>query len=267
MFYNKNIASFLVLVAAYAGVVVPSYANTPANTLNTYVVESYGGTALLPSIRPMLAAGGSVQSYQNRLIIRTTASNYLQVRELLKQIDKLPNNLRISLKVAEKSQQAQQNLGADVVIAASKGSVQAGGRINYSHKHENHSGTDVYQIKALSGSAASISAGTLQQFANGFWGQSVLSVTKGIDVLPTLLPNNQVNIKINQYHYGNNPQIKHTEATTALNTQRSQTELNVPVGVWQHFGSIDQQSHFRSHTGYSKQQQNLPLMIKIDKLP
>lgn len=266
MFYNKNIASFLVLAAAYAGVAVPSYANTPANTLNTYVVESYGGEALLPSIRPMLAAGGSVQSYQNRLIIRTTASNYLQVRQLLKQIDKLPSNLRISLKVAEKSQQKQQHVGADVVITAKKGGVQAGGRIDYTQNHHRNRSADVYHINALSGSAASISAGTLQRFANGFWGQSVLPVTKGVDILPTLLPNNQVNIKVSQYHYGNKPVQPHV-SSVALSTQRSQTELNIPMGVWHHFGGIDQKSHFSSHTGYTKQQSNLPLMIKIDKLP
>ncbi|MGO3282919.1 MAG: hypothetical protein ACTIKC_09040, partial [Psychrobacter sp.] len=60
-----------------------------AATYDTYVIYTYGGDTLLPAVRQQLNSsrdGGTVTTYQDKLVLNTTAANYQAVQQLLTQI-------------------------------------------------------------------------------------------------------------------------------------------------------------------------------------
>ncbi|MGO1376627.1 MAG: hypothetical protein ACTIJH_08965, partial [Moraxellaceae bacterium] len=60
-----------------------------AATYDTYVIHTYGGDTLLPAVRQQLNSsrdGGTVTTYQDKLVLNTTAANYQAVQQLLTQI-------------------------------------------------------------------------------------------------------------------------------------------------------------------------------------
>lgn len=89
---NINMKSFTtistIIVASFA-----LYSPAIAATYQTYIVHTYGGAALLPAVRQQLNTsrdGGTVATYQDNLILRTTPANYRAVQQLLTQIDGQP---------------------------------------------------------------------------------------------------------------------------------------------------------------------------------
>ena len=74
--YGRQIAFILSLT------VVPIVVQAAA--YQTYVIHTYGGDALLPSVRQQLNAsrdGGTVSIYQDKLVLRTTASSYQAIQK------------------------------------------------------------------------------------------------------------------------------------------------------------------------------------------
>ena len=66
----------------------------------TYVIHTYGGESLLPAVRQQLNAsrdGGTVSTYQDKLVLHTTAANYQTIQQLLSQIDGQPQALTVSV--------------------------------------------------------------------------------------------------------------------------------------------------------------------------
>ena len=139
-----------------------SVLNTPAiaATYQTYVIHTYGGDALLPSVRQQLNTsrdGGTVATYQNKLVLRTTAANYQTIQQLLSQIDRQPQALTVAVRVGNNSS-AQGSIQQGQVIITNRG-IQGAGMIN--QRNSQQQTNNLYQVQTLSGSAASISTGTL----------------------------------------------------------------------------------------------------------
>src|SRR5690606_10013472 len=185
-----------------------------AAVYQTYVIDTYGGESLLPAVRQELSSsrdGGTVSSYQDKLVLRTTAANYQKTKQLLNQIDGQPQALIVTVRVGNSSQ-SQGNIQQGQVIISNRG-IQGAGIIN--QRNSQQQGNNLYQVQTLSGSAASISTGTLYSLnqtyiANSYLGypnypnvhrpsgqiiiqqQVLLPTTQGITVTPRLLPNGQV---------------------------------------------------------------------------
>ena len=131
-----------------------------AATFQTYVIDTYGGDALLPAIRQKLnnsRDGGTVTTYQDKLVLHTTAANYQAVQPLLTQIDGQPQALTVAVRVGNNSS-AQGNIQQGQVIISNRG-IQGSGIIHQSNSQQQTN--NLYQVQTLSGSAASISTGTL----------------------------------------------------------------------------------------------------------
>lgn len=135
------------------------YSPAQAATYQTYVIHTYGGSALLPAVRQQLnnRDGGSVATYQDKLVLRTTAANYQAVQQLLEQIDSQPQALTVAVRVGN-SGYLQSNIQQGRVIISNRG-VQGTGIMNQSNTSQQ--GNNLYQVQTLSGNAASISTGTL----------------------------------------------------------------------------------------------------------
>lgn len=241
-----------------------------AAAYQTYVIHTYGGESLLPAVRQQLSAsrdGGTVSIYQDKLVLHTTAANYQKVQQLLSQIDGQPQALTVAVRVGNSSQ-SQGNSQQGQVIISNRG-IQGAGMIN--QRNSQQQGNNLYQVQTLSGSAASISTGTLYSLnqthiANSYptynrppgqiiiQQQVLLPTTQGIAVTPKLLPNGQVEVRLtqveeqlvranpsyNRYGYNNNSSVQ---------GQRLNSTIVVPRGQWVNIGQISQNNQSQS-SGY-----------------
>lgn len=248
-----------------------------AATYQTYVIHTYGGESLLPAVRQQLSAsrdGGTVSTYQDKLVLHTTAANYQTVQQLLSQIDGQPQALTVAVRVGNSSQ-SQGNIQQGQVIISNR-SIQGAGMIN--QRNSQQQGNNLYQVLTLSGSAASISTGMLYSLnqtyiANSYptypnyhgptgqiiiQQQVLLPTTQGIVVTPKLLPNGQVEVRLtqaeeqlvranpsyNRYGYNNNSSVQ---------GQRLNSTIVVPRGQWVNIGQISQNNQSQS-SGYGSNQ-------------
>ena len=245
-----------------------------AAAYQTYVIHTYGGESLLPAVRQQLSAsrdGGTVSTYQDKLVLHTTAANYQKVQQLLSQIDGQPQALTVAVRVGNSSQ-SQGNSQQGQVIISNRG-IQGAVMIN--QRNSQQQGNNLYQVQTLSGSAASISTGTLYSLnqtyiANSYptynrpsgqiiiQQQVLLPTTQGIAVTPKLLPNGQVEVRLtqveeqlvranpsyNRYGYTNNSSVQ---------GQRLDSTIVVPRGQWINIGQISQNNQSQS-SGYGSNQ-------------
>lgn len=238
--------------------VVPIFAQ--AATFQTYVIDTYGGDALLPAVRQQLnnsRDGGTVTTYQDKLVLHTTAANYQAVQQLLTQIDGEPQALTVAVRVGNNSS-VQGNIQQGQVIISNRG-IQGSGIIHQSNSQQQTN--NLYQVQTLSGSAASISTGTLYALnqtydVNSYKNykspsvqiviqqQVLLPTTQGITVTPRLLPTGQVEVTLSQVEekLARSYSASQKNSNHAIQGQRLDTTIIIPRGQWVTIGKISQSS-------------------------
>ena len=231
-----------------------------AATFQTYVIDTYGGDALLPAVRQQLnnsRDGGTVTTYQDKLVLHTTAANYQAVQQLLTQIDGQPQALTVAVRVGNNSS-VQGNIQQGQVIISNRG-IQGSGIIHQSNSQQQTN--NLYQVQTLSGSAASISTGTLYALnqtydVNSYKNykspsvqiviqqQVLLPTTQGITVTPRLLPTGQVEVTLSQVEekLARSYSTSQKNSNHAIQGQRLDTTIIIPRGQWVTIGQISQSS-------------------------
>lgn len=231
-----------------------------AATFQTYVIDTYGGDALLPSVRQQLnnsRDGGTVTTYQDKLVLHTTAANYQAVQQLLTQIDGQPQALAVAVRVGNNSS-VQDNIQQGQVIISNRG-IQGSGIIHQSNSQQQTN--NLYQVQTLSGSAASISTGTLYALNQTYdvnrytnyksplvqiviQQQVLLPTTQGITVTPRLLPTGQVEVTLSQVEekLARSYSTSQKNSNHAIQGQRLDTTIIIPRGQWVTIGQISQSS-------------------------
>ena len=247
------------LVIGFAGLTITAQ----AATYQTYVIHTYGGAALLPAVRQQLNStsdGGSASIYQDKLILKTTAANYQSVQQLLGQIDNQPQALTVAVRVGNSSD-VQSNIQQGRVIISDIG-IQGTGVINQSNT--SHQGNNLYQVQALSGSAASISTGTLYSLtqnyqANGYRVNSyptynrpagqiiiqhhiLLPTMQGIQVIPRLLADGQVEVQLSQVEEKLVSANTRYNQNSVIQDQTLNSTIIVSRGQWVTIGQVSQNS-------------------------
>ncbi len=278
--FAREIAFALSLTAVPVVVQAASY--------QTYVIHTYGGEALLPAVRQQLNSsrdGGTVSTYQDKLVLHTTAANYQAVQQLLRQIDRQPQALTIAVRVGN-SRQSQGNTQQGQVIISNRG-IQGTGIIN--QRHSQQQGSNLYQVQTLSGSAASISTGTLYSLNQTYVAnryptynrpsgqiviqqQVLLPTTQGIAVTPRLLPNGQVEVTLSQVEEqlvranpsGNRYAYNHNNS---VQEQRLNSTIVVPRGQWVDIGQLSQNNQIQQ-SGYGSNRiitssNSVPISIRV----
>lgn len=238
---------------------------TQAATYQTYVIDTYGGNQLLPAVRQQLDTspdGGTVSTYQEKLLLRTTRANYQAVQQLLKQIDSQPQPLTVAVRVGSDSK-VQGNSQQGQVIISNRG-IQGSGAIIQSSRQQRTG--NLYQVQTLSGSAASISTGTLyaltQNYSSSIYSnlnqplgqiiiqqQILLPTTQGIAVVPRLLPNGQVEVNLSQVEETLVRSNAAYRQNNAVKAQRLNSTIILPRGQWITIGQITQNGQSQS-SGY-----------------
>lgn len=243
--------------------VMPIVGHTVTNQSRsqTYVIPTYGGDALLPAVRQQLSTsrdGGTVATYQGKLVLQTTPANYQAVQQLLAQIDSQPQALTVSVRVGNDSRTQYDNQQGQVVIT-SRG-IQGTGII--SQRNNQRQGSSLYQVQTLSGSAASIGTSTLWSLAQSYYStatmyskptgqiviqqQVLLPTIQGISVTPRLLPNGQVEVKLSQVEErlarSNSSYNRRGISSNSIQGQSLNSTIIVPRGQWVTIGQIVQNS-------------------------
>ena len=254
------------LLATAVGMTVPLVA-VQAATYETYVIDTYGGATLLPTVRQQLnssADGGTVSIYQGKLVLITTPRNYQMIQQLLTQIDRQPQALTVAVRVGNSSS-VQDNIRQGQVIITNRG-IQGAGVINQYNRQQQ--GSSLYQVQTLSGSAASISTGTLYSLTQNYRAtiqpnyhypadrqpnaqiviqqQVLLPTTQGIAVTPRLLPNGQVEVRLSQVEErlarSNSSYNRYGTSSNSIQSQSLNNTIIVPRGQWVTIGEISQRS-------------------------
>ena len=245
-----------------------------AASSQTFVIDSYGGAALVAPVQELLNQrpnGGRVISYQDKLIVTTTADNYQAVKNLLSQIDQQPKPLIINVRVGGDSRQFSQVKQGQVIINQRGISAQGGA---YQHSNQAQS-SQSYQVQTLSGYPASLSTATILALSPQFGQRSahqiiihqigLISATQGIKVTPRLLNNNQVEVMLQQ---NNDKVIQGAKFSAPMIQQQSlASTLIVSRGTWQKIGDI-QQSQITSQSTFGKsgqfsQSSNIPIWLMV----
>lgn len=252
----KITAINLAIIAASVALSCQAQAAIYQNRYQTYVIPTYGGDALLPAVRQQLnnsRDGGTVSTYQDKLVLQTTAANYQAVQQLLTQIDGQPQALTVAVRVGNNNS-AQSDIQQGRVMISNRG-IQGTGIINQSNTSQQ--GNNLYQVQTLSGRAASISTNTLYSLtqnyqANGYprynrsAGQIIiqqrilLPTTQGIAVLPRLLPNGQVEVQLSQAEEKLVSANARYNQDSAIQAQRLSSTIIVSRGQWVTIGQVSQ---------------------------
>jgi len=260
-----------------------------AGTAQTYVIHTYGGASLLPAVRQQLnssADGGTVTTYQDKLVLRTTARNYQAVQQLLTQIDSQPQALRVAVRVGNSSSM-QGNIQQGQVVITNRG-IQGTGVI--SQRSSQQQSSNLYQVQTLSGSTASISTGTLYSLTQTYSAnnystyhrsandnfkpqiviqqQTLLPTTQGIAVTPRLLPSGQVEVQLSQVEekllQSNSSYSQTGTIGNTVRGQRLNSTIIVPRGQWVTIGKISQNSSSSTNNGSRNTNTSLPISLRVD---
>ncbi|WP_227428950.1 hypothetical protein [Psychrobacter sp. I-STPA6b] len=266
-------------VQTLLGILVLALPISAVAQYQTYVIDTYGGASLVPSVRQQLndvSAGGSVSVYQDKLVLRTTPAGYQAVQQLLRQIDTAPQPVLVAVRVGTTTNSTN-NLSQGQVYINQSGIAVNGQFANQQSSAQQNS---LYQVQTLSGKPASISTSTLLALAQpsqsllytqnrvGYHqpqiqiriqNQPLVTIDQGISVVPKILANGQAEVSILQ------SQASLTGKTNVpVQTQQLNTQIIVPRGQWVTIGEVVQNTQGGSNSsqyGLSNQQ---PIQIKID---
>ncbi|MGE6331228.1 hypothetical protein ACQKCW_11620 [Psychrobacter pacificensis] len=272
---KHELASTILKVNITKNISLPAFAlslavlpiTVQASNVQTYVIDTYGGVSLLPVVRQQLnnsADGGTVSIYQGKLVLITTPRNYQMIQQLLTQIDRQPQALTVAVRVGNSSS-VQDNTRQGQVIITNRG-IQGSGVWNQSNGQKQSS--SLYQVQTLSGSAASISTGTLYSLTQNYRAtiqpnyhypidrqpsaqiiiqqQVLLPTTQGIAITPRLLPNGQVEVRLSQVEErlarSNSSYNRYGTSSNSIQSQSLNNTIIVPRGQWVTIGEISQRS-------------------------
>ncbi len=110
---------FVALACLTVGVSLPLHVSAQQTQLFVIEMHTRSADEVVPMLEPMLAPGGSIRAFKDKLIIRTTVANIAELRRILDVVDARPRSLLITVK------QASDGFSGDAGIALS-GSVESG---------------------------------------------------------------------------------------------------------------------------------------------
>lgn len=275
-----------------------NFTASPAATLQLEIIPLQGRSAeeVIPIIKPLVVEGGTVTGMNNQLIIKTTAANLAEIKQLLKQIDKPARRLMITVRqdTGGAINQDEQSLSGryrsgDASVSIGDGrpansglAVGAeddqGNRIQYRTQstRSNIDDNNNFRIMTLEGRPAFIQSGqsvpvpssTTVAGPGGVVVQESIEyrdVTSGFYVLPRLSGDN-VTLLIS-------PNMASTDQRQGggFNIQNVQTTVSGKLGQWLRVGGINQETQSNQRgTLYStrrQRQSTSAILLKVDEIP
>lgn len=270
-------------------------ATAAADSIEVIELRNRPAADLIPVIRPMLDAGGSLTGQGFQLIVRSNPGNLEQIRHLVNALDTAPEQLLISVfQGTERDLRALAMSGGlryenDHVegSAGDHSSQQRGAGIRYSTDGTSVtartlatrgrlSDNPIHQLRVTSGSEGYVETGqSIPYFSGSVWrgprGTSVESavdykdVTTGFYVLPRVR-GEHVTLEISPHKNA----VSQTRAG-AIDTQRATTTVSGPLGEWLQIGGVTEQVE-RSGSGIGNiastgSRTNASIWIRAERVP
>lgn len=225
---------------------------------------------VLPTLQPLVEAGGSITGAGNQLFVRTSPANLAELKQVLATLDQPLQRLLISVRQSGQQGSQQQQAGINDVIITDRG-VSLDGQLQDSQR--NGSSQITQQVQTLDGSAALIRIGNdvpvvQRQIIQGRHGSRIIestgyqSLNTGFSVLPRVV-GDQVTLEIH-------PQ---QETLQDGGVARSSVDTTVTgrVGEWMSIGGVSQQGSRQDNAlGSASRQQHQgeqTFWLKVDRLP
>lgn len=248
---------------------------------------------VLPTLRPFLAEGATLQADNNLIIVRTNEQNLAQLKVILAQVDKPLQQLMITVKQLNAREAARFRASLRPSPRASKSTsgliaprrgIEAPGFlgpdpdqaiVRLGGTRTRKQGSNTQRVRVLEGRAARIQAGHSIPLADRAWlphrGQLLAQnsiryqdVTSGFEVLPRT-NGDKVILEIRPYQAHPSSQGGGRIAMQALTTQ-----VSVPLGQWFELGGADevrqQQERGAFYGTHSRKEELRHIFIHVDKV-
>jgi hypothetical protein len=223
---------------------------------------------VIPVLRPLLAPGGSLSALQNKLIVRTTASNLAELRKVLEVVDGVPRRLTISVR----QEDAAGTSARDLEISGRVGSGRSDVQTTFREQGAENSGTVTQTVQVIEGNPVFIRVGTSVPVRNpqgnaGSRGSEAVEyrdAVTGFYAQPRV-NGDQVTIQI----AARRDAVESLPG--AISIQRVDSVVSGKLGDWLEVGSIEEEE-FRGETGiiYKRNRsgdRQRRTWLKVEKLP
>ncbi len=266
-----------------------------ARLLTEVIATQRNAAELVEILRPLVPAPGSVNSFRNQLIIKTSEENLAEIRAVLNRLDKAPENLLISVRFSDDAEVRRDLAEANIRIRSSNLSLSSGrkpsGRglraevggaetragLRVQRSTSTRTGNEVQALRVLEGQQAFIRTGQSIPVADELATVTGYGVTiqrgirfeefgSGFYVLPRL-NGNQVNLEISTQRRRLNGQ---SNAINSARVQETATYISGQLGRWIEIAGVSSAAS-RGATGLNSARvrttrDNNSIYVKVERL-
>lgn len=220
-----------------------------AEQVKTFPLKYRTAQEVIPIIKPFLDKDSAVTGQGFTLIIRAPDESLKQINELIKQLDRAPKRLQISVRQQRADENTKRDIGVSGSIKSGDARIQLNepgpARLNIYESNRRSARNGIQTINTIEGRQAFIQVGQLVPVAerniDRFGNQREIiqykHATTGFYVLPRL-SGDQVSLDISPHSVSLN---RHGQQT--FDIQQAQTTLRGKIGEWMSIGGINQQDH------------------------
>jgi len=248
-----------------------------ADRIEVFQLKNRSASEVISIIKPVLPQDTGLSGQGYRLIVNGDDATLNQVRQLLRDLDRRPKRLMISLRRGVQKQSSGTSADASGTIRSGDARVSINGdhppRVTLHETRRNVDNGAIQHINGLEGRQSFIQIGKLVPVGKSFYnfrGQRggtirYKSATSGFYVLPRLV-GDYVNLQISQASVSLNRHGKQV-----FDTQHADTTIRAKLGEWAPLASISQSSVQSGsgilHSTRSRDSSELDLLIKVDIIP
>ncbi|SDU02780.1 secretin N-terminal domain-containing protein [Halopseudomonas salegens] len=235
--------------------------------------------ALLPALQPMLQEDERVAAYGNQLILRASPARVEELRDLIRQLDRQPNRLRITVANDGADNDSQRGIQAGARIRQQYGEVVigqpppgGGAQARIIDRQTRSERDSLRQISAIEGYPVLIERGQnvpITDTTIGPYGQiqqstRYHSATQGFYATVRLSGDNAL-ISIS------NHQDEYRPDSGLIDVQQTDTQVSVPLGEWVTIGDLSD-SDSRQDRGTAsrlstRDSSNNQIRLMVERLP
>jgi type II secretory pathway component GspD/PulD (secretin) len=212
---------------------------------------------VLPTLRPLVAPGGTLTGQGNQLIVRTTPANLDELRRALEAIDQPARRLQISVRFDDAFDASRRSIGASGRIGTERSNVEIRARDSTARSEERVD----QRVQVLEGSHAMIYTGQSQPVRERRYIQTPAGV---VSQEVTVLQDTRLGFDVV-------PRITGSTAQVDIATANGTTTASGALGEWFELGSVAMAGS-RAGGGIASSAQSTTsetrrVWIKVDALP
>ncbi len=235
---------------------------------------------IIPVLQPLMTQGASVTGYHNQLILKSTAENLAEVKQVLNRLDTPPRRLMLHVRHARDRAALEQDLEASAAVRiGSRARISVGdhppdegieARVSRITTTDNRTGSQ--QIQTLEGRPAFIQSGKrvpVAQTIHDAHGHTVTTITqqdamRGFYVTARLVGENEVLLDIST-------QLNRViGAGGSIEVNETQSSVSGRLGQWLPLGGTSSADKSREsgllRRYHSTAEENLDLWVRVEAL-